>query len=119
MLSATILAGMNNPSWRAGDGQELIKDAGLIPRLHSYLLQISADKNCDVVVHKIGLTILRCVPLRNLPGLTDTHSAFIYRSLGSLPGAPEGQWYMMRLYYASFARVIPCDPLQAAAHSAA
>ena len=110
---------MNHPSWHAGDGQELIKDAGLIPRLHSYLLQIAADKNSDAVVHKIGLTILRCIPLRNLPGLTDTYSAYVYRSFGSLPGALEGQSYMIRLYCASFACVIPCVPYHAAAHSAA
>lgn len=89
---------INHPSWLAEEGQELIKDAGLIERLHSYLLQISADKNCDALVHKIGQTILRCIPLRNLPGLTDAYSAYVYRSFGSLPGAREGHSRMRYVY---------------------
>lgn len=85
-----VLVVINHPFWRAESGPELIKDAGLVERLHSYVLQISTDEKSDVIIHKIGQTILRCIPLRNLPGLTDTRSAYVYRSFGRSPGALEG-----------------------------
>ena len=46
------------------------------------MLTLPNEKTRDTVVHKIGQTILRCVPLHDLVGMADTHSVFLYLPFG-------------------------------------
>lgn len=60
------------------EGRQLIFGAKILERLHGFLLTLQDENAHDTVVHKIGQTILRCVPFRDLFSLADTHSAFFY-----------------------------------------
>ena len=62
----------------ADEGRKLIINANGLERLYKFVLAAPDDKSYDAVVHKIGQTILRCVPLQDLPGHTNWHSAFVY-----------------------------------------
>jgi hypothetical protein len=68
---------------RHKEGRQLM-DGDVMKRLYRYLLLLPDNKSLDFVANKIGLAILRCVPLQNLP-LSKLHSAFSYPPFGSVP----------------------------------
>lgn len=61
-----------------GEGRQLVNATKIVDRLHAFLLTLPNEKSRDTVVHKVGQTILRCVPLRQIAGLTNGRSAFSY-----------------------------------------
>lgn len=60
------------------EGRQLIIEANVVERLHAFLLTLQNEKSRDSIVHKIGQTILRCIPLRDVYGISGVHSAFSY-----------------------------------------
>jgi hypothetical protein len=54
------------------------------------LLALPNEKARDTLIHKIGQTILRCVPLHDLPVTNGTHSAFRYLPFESISSGSLG-----------------------------
>ena len=52
-------------------------DGDVLRRLHGYVTTLPNDKCLDAILNKIGLAILRCTALQNLP-LSKSHSALTF-----------------------------------------
>ncbi|XP_046441792.1 cytosolic carboxypeptidase 4-like isoform X2 [Daphnia pulex] len=75
---------------RHKEGRQVIIEAKVVERLHAFLLALPNEKARDTLIHKIGQTILRCVPLHDLPVTNGTHSAFRYLPFESISSGSLG-----------------------------
>nr|CAH0112957.1 unnamed protein product [Daphnia galeata] len=72
------------------EGRQVIIEAKVVERLHAFLLTLPNEKARDILIHKIGQTILRCVPLHDLPVTNGTYSAFRYLPFESISSGSSG-----------------------------